>query len=60
MTKNMETVLLNGLMVVSILENGIRASSMAKALILKRAKRDRAFGKWEKESNGSKIMEAIT
>lgn len=52
MIKNMEMVLLNGQMVVSTLENGIRASNMERELILKKARRDKAFGKWEKELSG--------
>ena len=52
MIKNMEMVLLNGQMVVSTLENGIRASNMERELILKKVRRDKAFGKWEKELSG--------
>ena len=52
MIKNMEMVLLNGQMVVSTLENGIRASNMERELILKKVIRDKAFGKWEKELSG--------
>jgi hypothetical protein len=34
--------------------NGVRANSMAKESISKKAKRDKVFGRWVKELNGSR------
>lgn len=54
MTRSTAREHLNGLTVVSISENGAKANNMEKASTSKKAKRDRASGKWAKELNGSK------
>jgi len=55
MIKNMVMEHSSGQMVESTLENGAKVNSMVKEFISKKAKRDKAFGKWVKELNGSKI-----
>lgn len=49
MIKNMELEHLNGLMVESILVNGIRVNNTEKALILRKEKKGKVSGKWVKE-----------
>ena len=56
MIKNMVKEPLRGLMVDAIKVNGIKESSMVRAFISKKARKDTEFGKWVKELNGSKMM----
>ena len=55
MIRNMVMELLSGLTAESILETGAKVNNMEKEFTSKRVKRDKAFGKWARESSGSKI-----
>jgi len=52
--RNMVPELLNGQMVESISVNGKMESSTEREIILKKAKIEEVYGKWAKESTGSK------
>jgi hypothetical protein len=54
MIKNMDMEHLSGQMVGNTLENGAKVNSTVKEFISKKAKRDKAFGKWAKELSGSR------
>ena len=54
MTRSTDTALLSGLMAVSTSVIGARASSTAKECTSKKARSGKVFGKWAKESTGSK------
>ena len=55
MIKNMVTVPSSGQMAENISVNGAKANSMVKVFTLKRAKRDKVSGRWEKELSGSRL-----
>ena len=50
--RNTVKVLLNGLMAETIQVNGKTENNMEKEFISKKANKEKAPGKWEKESNG--------
>lgn len=55
-TKNTVREPSHGQMADATKENGIKESSMVRAFISKKERRDMEFGKWAKESNGSKMI----
>ena len=55
MIKSMVMVLLSGLTVENISENGAKANNMAKEFTSKKAKRGKVSGKWVKELSGSRL-----
>ena len=55
MIKNMVTELLSGQTVGNILVNGAKVNNTGKEFTSKRAKRDKASGKWAKELSGSRL-----
>jgi|TARA_B110001450_G_scaffold236451_1_gene241910 hypothetical protein len=55
MIRNMVTVPSSGQMAENISVNGAKANSMVKVFTLKRAKRDKVSGRWEKELSGSRL-----
>lgn len=55
MTRNTATEPLSGPMDASTSESGVRANNMAKVFTSKKARNDKAFGKWARELSGSKL-----
>jgi len=56
--KNTDTEPSSGQMEGSISETGAKVNSMARVSTSKRARRDKASGRWARESSGSKMLEA--
>jgi len=59
MTKSMDMVHSNGLMAESISVSGVKVNNTEKECTSKRAKRDKASGRWARESSGSRISQAM-
>ena len=57
MIRSMVMVPLNGLMVESTSVSGAKVNNTGKESTSKRAKRDKASGRWARESSGSKISQ---